>query len=252
MNQPPVQEKVPIQTQEPTQPKENQIIIKVENVTKTFGLGTTAVNDVSFSVEKGEFVFLVGPTGSGKTTLFRLLIRDLPPSKGHITVEDFNLVKMPSKKIPQFRRKIGVVFQNLRLLSDRTIFENIILPLEVTGLNQNEAKKRVDEIMTQIKILDHKYKFPIQLSGGELQRVAIARALILHPPILFADEPTGELDPTTGDEILKLLIEINKNGTTILMATHNPEFVNSMQKRVIALESGKIVRDEKKGKYHAS
>ncbi len=224
-------------------------MIKLDKVSKTYGLGNSSLTEVSLIIEKGEFVFLVGHTGSGKTTLFRLLIRDMIPSKGTITVGDFDIAKLPSSKIPMLRKKIGVVFQDLKLLTDRTIFENIILPLEVTGVKLPEAKKRVEEIMEHIGISVHRDKFPIQLSGGELQRAAIARALVFAPDILLADEPTGNLDPVTGKEILKLLLEINKKGTTVIMATHNIELVNSLEKRVVALDKGKVIRDEKKGKY---
>ncbi len=226
-------------------------MIKLDKVSKTFGLGTSGLLDISLVVEKGEFVFLVGPTGSGKTTLFRLLIRDMLPTKGSITVGEFDIIKLPHKKIPTLRKKIGVVFQDLKLLTDRTIFENIVLPLEVTGVKPEDAKKQVEEVMLQVDIAVHRDKFPIQLSGGELQRAAIARALVFSPDILLADEPTGNLDPATGREILKLLLDVNKKGTTVIMATHNIDIVNSLEKRVIALEKGKLVRDQKKGKYAA-
>lgn len=224
-------------------------MIKLDKVTKTFGLGTSGLIDVTLSVEKGEFVFMVGPTGSGKTTLFRLLIRDMIPTTGTIIVGDYDLVKLPKQKIPHLRKKVGVVFQNLKLLADRTIFENILLPLEFIKVKQEDAQKKVMEIMEQVGISVHKDKFPIQLSGGELQRAAIARALVLDPEILLADEPTGNLDPVTSREIVKLLTEINAKGTTIIMATHNHDIVNDAAKRVIALEKGHLVRDQKKGKY---
>lgn len=223
-------------------------MIILDKVFKEFGTGS-ALSDISFTVEKGEFVFLVGKTGSGKTTIFRLLIREFFPTKGTIIVNDFDIRKLPKGKIPHLRKKMGMIFQDLKLLWDRTIFENIILPLEVTGVKPVDAKKRVEEIMVQVGIEDHKNKFPIQLSGGELQRVAIARALVLSPDVLLADEPTGNLDPKTSKEIIKLLVEINKKGTTIIMATHNVDIVNALSKRVIALEEGKIIRDEKGGKY---
>lgn len=236
---------------EEVKPEQNQTIISLENATKVFG-GTIGITDVNLHVDKGEFLFLVGPTGSGKTTIFRLLIREIAPSKGSVVVSGTDLIKLPKKQIPAYRKKIGVIFQNLKLLVDRTIFENIMLPLEVVGKNQVESKKRVEEVMSCVGISNQKDKFPVQLSGGELQRAAIARALVLSPDMILADEPTGNLDPKTGKEIVDLLSEINKQGTTILMATHNMDIVNAMNKRVVELEKGKIIRDEKKGKYESA
>lgn len=228
-------------------------MIKLHKVSKAFGTGTLAVSDITLSIEKGEFVFLVGPTGSGKTTLFRLMIRDIIPTKGTIVINDWNIVKLPHHKIPSLRKKIGVVFQDLKLLPDRTIFENTILPLEVASVKEKEAIKRVEEVLDEVGIITHKDKFPIQLSGGELQRAALARALALSPDILLADEPTGNLDPETSRDIVKLLVEINKKkGTTVIMATHNFDIVNTLAKRVAALDKGRLVRDEKKGKYGIS
>ncbi|MDO8639551.1 MAG: ATP-binding cassette domain-containing protein [bacterium] len=227
-------------------------MIKLDKVSKTFWNGNSGLLEVSLFVEKGEFVFLVGPTGSGKTTLFRLLIKEVLPSKGAITVGDFDLIKLPHSKISHLRKKIGVIFQDLKLLLDRTIIENIVLPLEVSGFKPEDARKRAEEIMSKIGIIEHRDKFPIQLSGGELQRTAIARALILSPDLLLADEPTGNLDPKTSKEIVDLLLDINKKGTTVIMATHNVEIVNSLGKRVVSLEKGKLVKDEKKGKYGVS
>ncbi|MBI2074357.1 MAG: ATP-binding cassette domain-containing protein [Candidatus Levybacteria bacterium] len=227
-------------------------MIKLDNVSKAFGNGASGLFDVTLAVEKGEFVFLVGHTGSGKTTLFRLLIRDMLPSKGTIMVGDFDVVKLPHQKISHLRKKIGVVFQDLKLLFDRTIFENVILPLELSGEKTLEAKKKVEDLLFQVGIIEQRNKFPIQLSGGELQRAAIARALILSPDILLADEPTGNLDPQTSKDIVKLLLDINEKGTTVIMATHNVDVVNKLTKRVVALDKGKIIRDEKKGKYGVS
>lgn len=227
-------------------------MIKLDKVTKNFGAGTHGLKDVSLQIEKSEFVFLVGPSGSGKTTLFRLLIRDLLPTQGTIIIGDYDLVKLPGRKVPHLRKRVGVVFQSLKLLFDRTIFENVILPLEVSGVKPHEAKKKTEEVLIQVGIAEHKEKFPIQLSGGELQRVAIARALVLSPDVLLADEPTGNLDPATSKGIVDLLLEINKKGTTVLMATHNAEVVNSLSKRVVVLDKGRLIKDEKKGKYGVS
>jgi cell division transport system ATP-binding protein len=227
-------------------------VIQLDNVTKTFGTGVSGLEDISFFIDRGEFVSLIGPTGAGKSTLFSLLIREILPTSGSIVVGDFDIVKLPGHKIPHLRKKVGIVFQDLKLLNDRTIFENISLPLHVAGFNPHDIKKKVDDLMEQVGIASHSEKFPIQLSGGELQRAAIARALVLSPDILLADEPTGNLDPKTSKEIMHILFEVNKNGTTIIMATHNSDIVDTLHKRVIQLEKGKIVRDDKKGKYVAA
>lgn len=220
-------------------------MIRLENVSKKFRTGVVALSDVGFEVAKGEFVFLVGPSGSGKTTIFRLLTREYLPTTGVIVVDNWDVTKLPKGKIPILRKKIGVVFQDLKLMNDRTIFENIVLPLEVTKVKSIDAQKRVEEIMQRVGIQTHKDKFPIQLSGGELQRTAIARALILNPDILLADEPTGNLDQKTAYEIVKLLSEIHQKGTTVIMATHNEDIMKHLPKRIIALDKGRIVRDDK-------
>lgn len=216
-------------------------MIRLTQVSKQFRTGVFALSDISFEVEKGEFVFLVGPTGSGKTTIFRLLTREALPTTGEVVVDNWDVVKLPNNKIPHLRKKIGVVFQDLKLLMDRTVFENIILPLEVSGIDSSVATKIAEEIMKKIGILDHKDKFPIQLSGGELQKAAIARALTLEPDILLADEPTGNLDKETAMEIVRLLSEINKKGTTVIMATHNEDAVKALSKRVISLNKGQLI-----------
>ncbi len=227
-------------------------MIRLENVTKAYPTGNTALADVTFNIDRGEFVFLVGPSGSGKTTLFRLLIRDTVPTSGAIHIGDWDLVTLPHKKVHHLRKNIGMVFQDLKLLRDRTIFENIMFPLEVGNMDTHDAKKRVEEIIERVGIQEHINKFPIQLSGGELQRAAIARALAFNPEILLADEPTGNLDNATTWEIVKLLQDINDSGTTIIMATHNADIVNSMQKRTLILEKGILTRDDKREpKSHA-
>lgn len=227
-------------------------MIRLDKVTKRYKTGNTALENITFTIPKGEFVFLIGPSGSGKTTLFRLLIRDTIPSEGEIHIGDWDIVNLPNQRVPALRKNIGVVFQDLKLLRDRTIAENILFPLEVGNVDQDEATKRVDEILELVGISEHKDKFPVQLSGGELQRAAIARALAFSPEILLADEPTGNLDTATSWEIIKLLQDINAAGTTILMATHNTDIVNSLLKRVLTLEKGKLVKDEIKSRSKRS
>lgn len=225
-------------------------MIHLDNVFKKFGAGDVALEDISFSIDPGEFVFVIGPSGSGKTTLFRLLIRDMTPTAGAIHIGQWDIVNLPKTHIPHLRKKIGVVFQDLKLLKERTIFENVYFPLEVAGIDENQARRRVEEILEQVGIRQHRDKFPIQLSGGELQRAAIARALAFSPEILLADEPTGNLDDETTWGIVKLLQDINAAGTTILMATHDTGIVERMDKRVIKLENGRLVKDTAKKKHH--
>lgn len=221
-------------------------MIKFQNVSKKFGLGTYVLDDINFSVDKNEFVFLVGPTGSGKTTVFRLITREYLPTQGSIVIGDWEISKLPKEKIPALRKKIGVVYQDLKILSDRTVLENILLPLDIDKKDLVASKKRAEEVLGEVGLSEHKLKFPVQLSGGELQRVAIARALVLSPEIILADEPTGNLDPATSWEIVKKLMEINEKGTTIIMATHNFDIVKNVEKRILALDKGKLVRDERK------
>lgn len=218
-------------------------MIQLENVTKIFGTGVAGVLDITLSVDNGEFIFLVGHTGSGKTTLLRLLIRDMVPTEGKIFVDELDIAKLPNHKIPQLRKKIGVIFQDLKLLTDRTIFENVLLPMQFSNLSSSESRTRAEELLDRVGVLSHRDKFPVQLSGGELQRVAIARALSLNPDVLLADEPTGNLDTETAFGIVDLLAAINKTGTTVIMATHNLDIIRKLPKRVITLDSGKLVKD---------
>lgn len=220
-------------------------MIKFDKVVKKFG-STSALDNIDLEINDKEFVFLTGPTGAGKTTFFRLLIRDLLPTKGKVFVDDLDLAKLPSHKIPHLRKKIGVIFQDLKLLLDRTIFENIALPLEIIGKKPPEIKKRVEELLSQVDLSGFGTRFPLELSGGELQRVSIARAIATEPQILLADEPTGNLDIGTSWSIMKLLSEINERGTTIIMATHNVDIVATLKKRKIVLDKGKVVKDEKR------
>lgn len=219
-------------------------MIQFKNVTKKYGKDVIALDDVTFDIDKGSFVYLVGPTGSGKTTIFRLVIRDLVPDVGEIHIGDMNVAKLSGSKIPKLRRTVGIIFQDLKLLMDRTVMENVILPLQFTGENEKNAKRQVEDILLQVGLADKKDKFPLQLSGGERQRVAIARALIYNPEVLLADEPTGNLDSETSYQIIDLLQSINKLGTTILMTTHNKEIIDNAKQRVITMEKGKIAHDK--------
>ncbi len=225
------------------------MLITLTNVSKTYGQAS-ALDDVSFAIDKGEFVFLVGISGAGKTTILRLLIRDLLPTKGAIIVDGLDLTKLHRSKIPTLRRQIGMIFQDFKVLYNRTVFENVAIALEILNKDNSEINKKVKEVLHLVGLSNKMDLFPIQLSAGELQRTAIARAIVGGPKILLADEPTGNLDPTTSWEILKILKEINKLGTTIIMATHNVDIVNSMRKRVISVKRGKVDKDEKEGKYH--
>lgn len=222
--------------------------IKFENVSKKF---TThyAVSDIDLEIKSGEFTFLVGPSGAGKSTLLRLLAKEYSPTTGKIMVDNIDITKLKSKDVMYYRRKIGFVFQDFKLLEDRTVFENVALALEVRGFTDAEIKKEVERILKLFEIWDRRNAFPGQLSGGEAQRTAIARAMIGKPNILLADEPTGDLDPETSWGVIQLLNEINSWGTTILMATHNAEIVNTLKRRVVSLKNGKITRDKIEGKY---
>ena len=227
-------------------------MIIFNKVTKKFKDGTVILDDISFTIDKGEFVFLIGPSGAGKTTISRLLLREISPTKGRIFVDNEEIVKIKEKKIPQLRRKIGTAFQDYKLFWDRTIFENISLPLEIAHKRKEDNKEKVNKILSLVSLEGKEEFFPLQLSGGELQRVVIARALVAGPKILFADEPTGNLDQDTAWEIIDLLKRINEKGTTVVVSTHNVGIVDSFPKRVIRLEKGKIKKEEEKGKKSKS
>ena len=225
-------------------------MIEFKDVTKEYSKGIAALNGVNLKIEKGEFAFIVGDSGSGKSTLIRLLLKELDPTSGSIIVNGQNLNRLKHRKIPQYRRHLGVVFQDFRLLKDRNIYENIAFALRVTETSPRIIKQKVPASLSLVG-LAQKYKaFPKELSGGEQQRVAIARAIVNEPAILLADEPTGNLDPTNSWEIMKLLEEANERGTTVLVVTHNQEIVNEMKKRVITMKKGVIVSDEQKGGYN--
>jgi len=226
-------------------------MILFENVTKKFG-SSQALDEVSFEIKQGEFVFIVGPSGAGKSTLLRILTREIIPSSGKVFVDKIDLMKMKDKEVPNLRRKVGVVFQDFKLLDDRTVFEQVALALEVRGKKNDEIEKGVEHILKLVEIWDKRNLFPKQLSGGEAQRTAIARAVVGKPDILLADEPTGDLDPKTAWAVLQLLNEINSWGTTIVMATHNQEIVNTLKRRVITIKKGKVSSDTKEGKYDLS
>lgn len=224
-------------------------MITLDHVSKSYSTGAPALNDVSVHIEKGEFVFIVGDSGSGKSTLIKLLLRELLPTSGTIEVNGVNVGKLRHRQIPKFRRNIGVVFQDFRLLKDRNVYENVAFAQHVVQVSGKEIKKNVPSILSIVGLAG-KYKArPKQLSGGEQQRVALARALVNNPPILLADEPTGNLDPKNSWEIMKLLEEINAKGTTVLVVTHNREIVNAMKKRVVTMNKGVIVSDQKEGSY---
>lgn len=224
-------------------------MLKFEKVNKKFGPGLFSLSDLDFEIADGEFVFLTGPSGAGKTTILRLILRDLKPNSGKITLDIWDLGKLKSSQLPSLRQKVAMVFQDFRLLFDRTVFENIALALELRGVKQKEIEGRVKAILELTSLTNCSNLFPLQLAGGELQRTCLARALVGEPKILLADEPTGNLDPKNARGILDLLVKINKMGTTVIMATHNSELVNSVKNRVINLNQGKIVKDVKEGKY---
>lgn len=224
-------------------------MIKLENVTKKFG-AITAVEGVSFGIDKGEFIFLTGPSGAGKTTIIRLLLGEYLPTSGEIEINNEKISKVPKRKLYWWRRKIGVIFQDYKLFFNRTVVENVSLPLQIRHSPSLEIDSKVKKILELVGLSERANLFPAQLAGGELQRVSLARAIIAGPEILLADEPTGNLDPKTSVEMVKLFREINGRGTTVLMATHNCGIVDSFGARVIELDKGKLVRDEKEGKYH--
>lgn len=219
------------------------------NISKEYRNGVTALYDINMEIHKGEFVFLVGSSGAGKSTLIKLLLKEEGISNGKLYLDGSDVTRVPNRRIPYIRRKVGVVFQDFRLLPNKTVYENVAFAMEIIGAKPREIRRRVPLILSMVDLSRKASSFPDQLSGGEQQRVSIARSIVNNPPVLIADEPTGNLDPATAEEIMKVLVDINNRGTTILMATHARDIVNTMKKRVIALEDGRLVRDQEKGGY---
>lgn len=224
-------------------------MISAHNLTKKFG-SVSALSDVSFDINPGEFVFLTGASGSGKTTLLRIFLREFKPDKGSLAIDSIDIAKIPNKKLPEYRRSIGMIFQDFKVLTDRNVFENVSLPLEVKGINLVDINTSVKKALGLVGLTPQTSLFPAQLSGGELQRVAIARAVVANPKLILADEPTGNLDPKTARGIVKLLQTLHSDlKTTVIMATHNADIVNAVNLRVINLDAGKVIKDSLKGKY---
>lgn len=228
------------------------LMIRLQNVTKVYEGGTVAARDVDLDIQRGEFVFLVGPSGSGKSTLIRLMLRQEPITRGTIWVAGKDITKLPNWKVPYLRRSIGTVFQDFKLLPNKTVAENVAFTLEVLGRPRSVIRPQVDQVLDLVGLKGKEKRYPRQLSGGEQQRVSVARAFVNRPPILLADEPTGNLDPATSVEIMKLLDRINRTGTTIVMATHDHAIVDAMQRRVVAVDSGSVVRDDAAGRYETT
>jgi len=224
-------------------------VIEMIDVWKTYPNGTNALEGINVKIEKGEFVYVVGPSGAGKSTFIKLMYREEKPTKGTILLNGFNISKLKESQIPKVRRSIGVVFQDYKLLPKLNVYENVAFAMEVVEASKKQTKPRVLEMLELVKLKNKLRSYPSELSGGEQQRVSIARALVNSPGTIIADEPTGNLDPETSWEIMRIFEEINVRGTTVVMATHNREIVNTLRKRVIAIESGRIVRDEQRGEY---
>jgi cell division transport system ATP-binding protein len=224
-------------------------VVEFRNVTKVYDGGSVAVDQISMRIGRGEFVFLVGPTGCGKSTCIRLLQKELEPSKGEIAIAGRTLGEIPRGRVPYLRRNIGVVFQDYKLLPNRTVYDNVAYSLQVIGEGRQQIRRKVPDILRLVGLSTKLHNFPDELSGGEQQRVSIARAFVNHPPLLLADEPTGNLDPETSIGIMQLIYRINRTGTTVVVATHDKEMVDKMRRRVVELREGRLVRDEKSGLY---
>jgi cell division transport system ATP-binding protein len=226
-------------------------IVEMRRVTKVYPGGHVGLEHVSLRVDRGEFVFLVGPTGCGKTTLIKTLIRELRPTEGEVLIAGRDISSLPDKKVPQLRRRIGTVFQDYKLLPTRSVYDNVAYALQVIGASRGEIRRKVPDALRLVGLADKVKNFPDQLSGGEQQRLSVARAFVNHPPLLLADEPTGNLDPNTSIGIMQVLYRINRTGTTVVVVTHDREMVDKMRRRVIALDSGRVVRDQAAGTYTA-
>jgi cell division transport system ATP-binding protein len=224
-------------------------LIQFANVTKEYDNGLRALNDVNLAVQNGEFVFIVGPSGAGKSTLIKLLLKEIEPTSGKLFVDDVDLSQMKRRDIPFYRRNIGVVFQDFRLLSDKTVYENVAYAMEIIEASGKAIRRQVPAVLSMVGLASKANSYPSQLSGGEQQRTALARALVNNPSILLADEPTGNLDSATAADIMKIINMINHRGTTVLMATHAKEIVNTMKKRVVTFQKGVVVSDMEKGEY---
>jgi cell division transport system ATP-binding protein len=224
-------------------------VVEFRDVTKVYDGGSVGLEKVSLRVGRGEFVFLVGPTGCGKSTCVRLLMKELDPDEGEILISGHELGTMPRKKVPRLRRNVGVVFQDFKLLPNRTVYDNVAYSLQVIGESRQAIRRKVPDILRLVGLSTKLHNYPDQLSGGEQQRVSIARAFVNHPPLLIADEPTGNLDPDTSIGIMQLIYRINRTGTTVVVATHDREMVDKMRRRVIELREGRVIRDQADGTY---
>ena len=225
-------------------------MINFDSVSKQYkNSNTPALDDINLNIEQGDFVFLVGQSGSGKSSLLRLLLKEEKPTSGTVTVDGINVAKLPNRKVPAFRRTMGIVFQDFRLLPGKTVFDNVAFGMEVIGKSKKEIQQRIPALLDLVGLEEKAHRLPSELSGGEQQRVALARAFVNRPKLLLADEPTGNLDPSTSVGIMKLLDRINRTGTTIVMATHDVAIVDQMRKRIVQMENGKIIRDQERGMY---
>src|SRR5918997_4132410 len=233
----------------PRQPRVDVPVVEFKDVTKVYDGGSVAVQSATMRIGRGEFVFLVGPTGCGKSTCIRMLMKELEPSRGEISIAGRPLADVPRSRVPHLRRNIGVVFQDYKLLPNRTVYDNVAYSLQVIGESRQEIRRKVPDILRLVGLSTKLHNFPDELSGGEQQRVSIARAFVNHPPLLLADEPTGNLDPETSIGIMQLIYRINRTATTVVVATHDKEMVDRMRRRVVELREGRVVRDEPAGLY---